>query len=163
MKYGPAVDEAIWALMCEGLKPAAIGHRLRENTAGLPAAIDMHERTLRYKIKKLRDRRGEPARSVAPGNELEAAEAVRRELLAMLAEETARLRGIGKTRLLTAAELNAADKAAATVARIEKELRQQAAAGSVVLDPENPFGSGDFLADLEKELAADSGTKRDDP
>ena len=156
-RWGPEIDDAIWGMICEGIPATEMKRRLDSGRAGLPYPTDdISIYTVRYKIRRNKQWRGEIIRAVPQGGEVEAADDIQRELLQMLSHEAARLRGIAKVRGLTPTELKAADQAARTVSHIRKELRAEPKPdpepAESVTDPD------DFLAALDAEL----GTKPDD-
>jgi len=90
-KYPPEVDEAIWTLLVEGLKPVDIRRRLAAGDAGLEVRYTMPPRTLFSHIKRLREDRGDPRGVVLPGQEIDAAQAIRRRGLEWASRELAKL------------------------------------------------------------------------
>jgi hypothetical protein len=90
-RYPQEAIEAIWALLCDGLGPAAIERELASGAAtGSP--VNMPQRTLSAHVKRLRLERGDPRHAVTPGHELETARAIRRAALEMLGQQLERLR-----------------------------------------------------------------------
>lgn len=121
-RYPPEVREAIWTLLCEGFGTRQVLEKLERGQAGLPAPVTMPRRTLNDTIRRLRQERGEPIRTVNPGDEIAAAQGIRRQLLDVLARQSARLSEISKARGLTARELDACARAAKVTDEIEARL-----------------------------------------
>jgi hypothetical protein len=72
--YPEGTEDAIWALMCDGLGATAIMRKLAE--ADPP--ITMPQRSVRRYRDKLLIERGDPKGKIAPGKEVTAANAIRR-------------------------------------------------------------------------------------
>ena len=82
-KWPPEVDEAIWALLCEGHYPTAITRILNAGppNSPLPEPCAIKRGTVIDKAAKLRKERGEPATYIAEGREKDAAGSLRRKAL----------------------------------------------------------------------------------
>ena len=90
-KYPPELDEAIWALMCEGVRHADIRRMLAAGEAGLEQPHDPPARTYFDHVARLKDQRGEPKLAVREGQEVDAAAAIGRRALEMLNRQMAEL------------------------------------------------------------------------
>lgn len=90
-KYPPEMDEAIWALMCEGVRHSEIRRRLASGEAVPGHELDPPRRTYFDHVAKLKEQRGEPRMAVRDGEEVSAAEAIGRRSLEMLRQELADL------------------------------------------------------------------------
>lgn len=101
-KWPPAVDEAIWALMCEGHYPTAITRILNAGVdSPLPEPCAIKRGTVIDKAAKMRRERGEPATYIAEGREKDAAGSLRRKALDVARGEIDKLAGRAEADELT--------------------------------------------------------------
>lgn len=87
-----ATKECIWVLLCDGIGPEEIRRRLARGDAGLDYKTDPAKRTFYDNVARLKEERGEPAPVIKPGEEIEAADAIRRAGIALQNRRLARLK-----------------------------------------------------------------------
>lgn len=80
-RYPKGTDEAIWTMLVVGMKPGQILDSLAAGDAGLPEPILMPARTLRAKVERLKQDRGDPADSLPLESEPNAYAALRRRVI----------------------------------------------------------------------------------
>lgn len=122
--YAPKVDECLWALACDGWKPAQIRHALatdEELISELGGPIDMPARKLSEKLRRLREDRGDPRRGIVAGQELKAIEEMRLKTLAWAGRQLNKLQGLESP---DAAERKAAIDFLTLIQRTESGLRE---------------------------------------
>lgn len=126
-RYPKQIDEAIWALLCEGIGPAQIRRELASGRA-TGKAVDMPERTMTKHVRDLKLERGDPRYQVEPGSEIDAARAIVRAGLEELNRQIERLRGVSRGRApdpMKAQDIETLRRCTATAQEIHRRLRQE--------------------------------------
>lgn len=92
-RYTPETDEAIWALLCDGVGAAEVLRRLASDDAGIGYPVDMKRRTFFDHVARLKRERGDPRAYIRPGQEVDAARAIERRTLETMAAEGIEIQG----------------------------------------------------------------------
>lgn len=105
-RYAPEVREAVWAMLCDEVGPAEIMRRLARDKAEIGYPVDMPKASFFAMRKRLISDRGEPKAAIKPGEEIDAANSIRRQALTMVKAQVLELEEIAKSRTLTPRELD---------------------------------------------------------